>query len=102
MAGGANRPRARARARHPRNLLFPRGLFFPLQGARHQGADQGPRPAAGLARGCRGMTRAAYLVVSLSLTVLLFLPTARAETVADFYRGKTIELAIAGAPAGGY
>ena len=34
--------------------------------------------------------------------MLLSLTAARAETVADFYRGKTIELAIAGAPAGGY
>jgi tripartite-type tricarboxylate transporter receptor subunit TctC len=48
------------------------------------------------------MTRAAYLGVSLSCAVLLSLPAARAETVGDFYRGKTIELAIAGAPAGGY
>jgi tripartite-type tricarboxylate transporter receptor subunit TctC len=48
------------------------------------------------------MTRAAYFSVSLFWILLLFLPAARAETVADFYRGKTIELAIAGAPAGGY
>ena len=48
------------------------------------------------------MTRAAYLGVALFWAMLLFLPAARAETVADFYRGKTIELAIAGAPAGGY
>ena len=48
------------------------------------------------------MTRAAHLGVSLFWIVLLFLTAARAETVADFYRGKTIELAIAGAPAGGY
>src|SRR5260370_39432590 len=102
MAGGADRRCAGARARHPGDLLFPCELFCRLQGARHQGADQGPRPAAGIARGCRGMTRVAHLGVSLSCTMLLFLPAARAETVGDFYRGKTIELAIAGAPAGGY
>jgi tripartite-type tricarboxylate transporter receptor subunit TctC len=48
------------------------------------------------------MTRAANLNVSLFWIVLLFPTVARGETVADFYRGKTIELAIAGAPAGGY
>ncbi len=48
------------------------------------------------------MTRAARLGVSPFCFLLLFLTAARAETVADFYRGKTIELAIAGAPAGGY
>ena len=48
------------------------------------------------------MTRAARLSVSLFWTALLLQTVARAETVADFYRGKTIELAIAGAPAGGY
>jgi tripartite-type tricarboxylate transporter receptor subunit TctC len=41
--------------------------------------------------------------VNAALCVLLVISTmARAETIADFYRGKTIELAIAGAPAGGY
>jgi tripartite-type tricarboxylate transporter receptor subunit TctC len=45
------------------------------------------------------MTRAARLGVAFWIV----LPTAAyAETAADFYRGKTIELAIAGAPAGGY
>jgi tripartite-type tricarboxylate transporter receptor subunit TctC len=48
------------------------------------------------------MTRTAHLGVSLFWIALLFLTAASAETVADFYRGKTIELAIAGAPAGGY
>src|SRR5580692_1953640 len=102
MAGGADRRCAGARVRHPGNLLFARQLFCRLQGARNQGADQGPWPAAGLACGCRSMMRVADLSVSLSWAMLLLLPAARAETVADFYRGKTIELAIAGAPAGGY
>ena len=48
------------------------------------------------------MKRAARLIISLFWIVLPPLTAARAETVADFYRGKTIELAIAGAPAGGY
>ena len=48
------------------------------------------------------MTRAAYSSVAVFWAMLLFLPAAHAETVADYYRGKTIELAIAGAPAGGY
>ena len=48
------------------------------------------------------MKRAAQLIISLFWIVLPPLTAARAETVADFYRGKTIELAIAGAPAGGY
>ena len=39
----------------------------------------------------------AVLCIALAAT-----NTAHAETVADFYRGKTIELAIAGAAAGGY
>jgi len=48
------------------------------------------------------MTRVTRLSIPLFCIGLLFLTAARAETVADFYRGKTIELAIAGAPAGGY
>jgi tripartite-type tricarboxylate transporter receptor subunit TctC len=48
------------------------------------------------------MTRPAYPSVAVFWAMLLFLPAAHAETIADFYRGKTIELAIAGAPAGGY
>src|SRR4029077_1206300 len=100
MAGGADRRGAGARSRHPGDLLFPCELFCRLQGTRHQGADQGPRPAIGVARGCRRMMRAALLGVALFWIVL---PTAAyAETAADFYRGRTIELAIAGAPAGGY
>jgi tripartite-type tricarboxylate transporter receptor subunit TctC len=46
------------------------------------------------------MTRAAYLGGALFWIVLL--TAAHAETLTEFYRGKTIELAIAGAPAGGY
>ena len=46
------------------------------------------------------MKRVAHL--SGALFWIMLLTAARAETVADFYRGKTIELAIAGAPAGGY
>jgi hypothetical protein len=36
------------------------------------------------------MTRAAHLGAFLFCIVLLHLTAARAETVADFYRGKTI------------
>ena len=43
--------------------------------------------------------RVAANVLGLALAVS---SVARSETVADFYRGKTIELAIAGAAAGGY
>src|ERR1700685_4364400 len=90
MAGGADRRSAGARSWYSGDLLFPRELFCRLQGARHQGTDQGTRATAGVARGCRGMKRAAYLGVSLFWIVLLPLTVARAETVADFYRGKTI------------
>ena len=87
----------------PAICLFPCELFCRLQGARHQGADPGPWPAAGVARGGRSMTRAAYPGAALSFDrASCSAAAAQAESVADFYRGKTIELAIAGAPAGGY
>jgi tripartite-type tricarboxylate transporter receptor subunit TctC len=48
------------------------------------------------------VTRCIRLLSAALGLALLAIGAARAETVADFYRGKTIELAIAGAPAGGY
>src|SRR5260370_837119 len=71
MAGGADRRGAGARSRHPGDLIFPCELFCRLQGARHHGADHGPRPALGVARGCCGMTRAVYLGICLFCVVLL-------------------------------
>src|SRR6266508_6639087 len=49
----------------------------------------------------RRITRIAWSVAALAAT-LLVLPEGRAESVADFYRGKTMRMVIGYGPGGGY
>jgi len=48
------------------------------------------------------MIKRSVVLIGASLCAAISQTAARAEPVENFYRGKTIELAIAGAPAGGY
>src|SRR5215208_1494937 len=111
--------------RHPRGGLYPRELFCCFQDAWDHRRDPRPRLAAQLAGGeemtipccetpdvrpsrrapsprTRGEVKPTARATLIALAFFVATPvSAHAQSVADFYRGKTIEFALGSAAAGG-
>src|SRR5262245_7514982 len=99
MAGRTGRGCDRARVVAAGRLLHPRQFLRSLPDAGHQRSHPRPRPLAGIVVGNKMMRIAVAIVASLAV---LSANDARAQSVADFYRGKTVEIQVGAAAGGGY
>ena len=101
MAGRAGGGRDRARTFVAGRLLHARKFLRRVPHPRHQGRHPRPRPPARLAVGDQ-MMRATIAVTASLIVGALASADAHAQSVADFYRGKTIEILVGAAAGGGY
>src|SRR6478609_4918833 len=104
MAGGAGRGAVGGGQRQAGGCLYACLLLRRVPDDGHERRDPRPRPTARLAgesvmmRQCDATRR-----VLIAAALVLIMPAmAQAQSVADFYRGKSIELLIGGAVGGGY
>src|SRR4051812_12574554 len=99
MAGGTDRRGVGTRQRQARDRLHARLLLRRIPDDGRDRPHSRPRPVARFAGESIVMIRHALIG---ALLVLVAPASANAQSVAEFYRGKTIEILIGGAVGGGY